>query len=89
MSRYGPNGELFQCSGCHMFNYITGYKINRLGIRLKTCLRCVAREKTPKRVEGRKAQAQKRSPPPAACAPAPAADVAEADLAAALEVLLN
>ena len=87
MSRYGPNGELFQCSGCHMFNYITGYKINRLGIRLKTCLRCVAREKTPKRVEGRKAQVQKRSS--AACTPAPANDVVEADLAAALEVLLN
>ena len=84
MSRYGPNGELFKCSGCHMFNYITGYKINRLGIRLKTCLRCVAREKTPKRVEGRKAQVQKRSS--AARTPA---DVVEADLAAALEVLLN
>ena len=53
MSRYGPNGELFQCSGCHMYDYLSGYKINRLGFRLKTCLRCVAREQTPKRVEGR------------------------------------
>ena len=53
MSRYGPNGELFQCSGCHMLDYLSGYKINRLGFRLKTCLRCVAREQTPKRVEGR------------------------------------
>ena len=53
MSRYGPNGELFQCSGCHMYDYLSGYKINRLGFRLKTCLRCVAREQTPKRVAGR------------------------------------
>ena len=53
MSRYGPNGELFKCSGCHMDDYLSGYKINRLGFRLKTCLRCVAREQTPKRVEGR------------------------------------
>ena len=53
MSRYGPNGELFKCSGCHMDDYLAGYKINRLGFRLKTCLRCVAREQTPKRVEGR------------------------------------
>ena len=53
MSRYGPNGELFQCSGCHMYDYLSGYKINRLRFRLKTCLRCVAREQTPKRVEGR------------------------------------
>ena len=53
MSRYGPLGELFKCSGCHMDDYLSGYKINRLGFRLKTCLRCVAREQTPKRVEGR------------------------------------
>lgn len=36
-----------------MDDYLSGYKINRLGFRLKTCLRCVAREQTPKRVEGR------------------------------------
>ena len=53
MTRYGPNGELFQCSGCHMYDYLSGFKINRLGFRLKTCLRCVAREQTPKRVAGR------------------------------------
>lgn len=73
MPRYGPHGELFQCSGCHTYDYLVGFKINRLGIRLKTCLRCVAREQTPKRVAGRKAQVQKKtasllSPP--ACATA-------------------
>ena len=36
-----------------MDDYLSGYKINRLGFRLKTCLRCVAREQTPKRVAGR------------------------------------
>ena len=61
MSRYGPNGELFQCSGCHMYDYLNGYKINRLGFRLKTCLRCVAREQTPKRVEGRARVVAKRA----------------------------
>ena len=44
-----------------MYDYLNGYKINRLGFRLKTCLRCVAREQTPKRVEGRARVVAKRA----------------------------
>ena len=38
-----PIEAIFACSGCHKKFYISGYKINRLGLRNKTCLECAAR----------------------------------------------
>ena len=61
MSRDGPRGELFRCSGCYVWDYLDDYKTNRLGFRLKTCLRCVAREKNPGRIASRIASRNARA----------------------------
>ena len=38
-----PMNPIFACSGCHKKFYADGFKINRLGLRHKTCLECSAR----------------------------------------------
>ena len=43
-----PLTPIFACSGCHKKFYITGFKINRLGIRNRTCLECAARRRRPR-----------------------------------------
>ena len=37
--------ETIKCSNCRRHVYVDGYKVNRLGRRLKTCLECNARGK--------------------------------------------
>ena len=37
--------ETFQCSGCHKRFFADGFKVDRLGRRLKTCLECNVRAK--------------------------------------------
>ena len=38
-----PMNPIFACSGCHKKFYADGFKVTRLGLRLKTCLECNAR----------------------------------------------
>ena len=37
--------ETFQCSGCHKRFFANGFKVSRLGCRLKTCIECSVRAK--------------------------------------------
>ena len=45
-----PTESVFACSGCHKKFYLSGFKINRLGLRNKTCLECAARRRRPPRL---------------------------------------
>ena len=42
-----PTDLIFACSGCHKKFYLLGFKVNRLGLRNKTCLECAARRRRP------------------------------------------
>ena len=37
--------ETFECTRCNKFFFSDGFKVDRLGRRLKTCLECNARSK--------------------------------------------
>ena len=38
-----PNAEVYSCSRCHKKFYLNGFKINRLGVRNKSCIECSKR----------------------------------------------
>jgi hypothetical protein len=38
-----PNAEVYSCSQCHKKFYLNGFKINRLGVRNKSCIECSER----------------------------------------------
>lgn len=42
-----PTDLVFACSGCHKKFYLSGFKVNRLGLRNKTCLECATRRRRP------------------------------------------
>jgi hypothetical protein len=60
-TRQGSEGEdLYRCSGCHMWHFSSGFLVNRLGRRYKTCTSCCAREKDPIRLAKKKAASDSR-----------------------------
>ena len=60
-TRLGSDGEdLYRCPGCRMWYFSSGFLVNRLGRRYKTCTRCCAREKDPTRIAKKKAASDSR-----------------------------
>ena len=67
-TRQGSEGEdLYRCSGCHMWHFSSGFLVNRLGRRYKTCTSCCAREKDPVRLAKKKAASDSRQLSRPAC----------------------